>query len=50
MGKRRMLTVLVGVLLGALLLSGVPAFAQDPFAGLTNTLNSSARPCFSATM
>src|SRR5260370_36908291 len=50
MCKRRMLTVLVGVLLGALLLSGVPAFAQDPFAGLTNTLNSSARTWAAALM
>src|SRR6266436_3271280 len=50
MGKRRMFTVLVGVLLGTLLLSGVPAFAQDPFAGLTNTLNSSARTWAAALM
>jgi hypothetical protein len=50
MGKRRILTVLVGVLLGALLLSSVPALAQDPFAGLTSTLNSSARTWAAALM
>src|SRR5258708_40048540 len=50
MGKRRILAVLVGALLGALLLSSVPALAQDPFAGLTSTLNSSARTWAAALM
>src|SRR5258708_37736807 len=50
MGQRRTVAIVVGVLLGALLLSGVPAFAQDPFAGLTNTLNSSARTWAAALM
>ena len=50
MRKRRTVTVLVGSLLGALLLSSVPALAQDPFAGLTNTLNSSARTWAAALM
>ena len=48
--QRRILTVLVGVLLGALLVSSAPAYAQDPFAGLTNTLNSSARTWAAALM
>jgi hypothetical protein len=50
MGKRRTLTLVVGLLLGAVLLSGAPALAQDPFAGLTNTLNSSARTWAAALM
>jgi drug/metabolite transporter (DMT)-like permease len=50
MGKRRTLTLVVGVLLGAVLLSSARAFAQDPFAGLTNTLNSSARTWAAALM
>ena len=49
MGKRRTLLV-VGVLLGAVLLSSARVFAQDPFAGLTNTLNSSARTWAAALM
>lgn len=49
MGKRRTLT-LVAVLLGAVLLSSARTFAQDPFAGLTNTLNSSARTWAAALM
>jgi hypothetical protein len=41
----------VGVVaLVALFLPAVPAFAQDPFAGLTNTLNSSARNWAAALM
>jgi hypothetical protein len=50
MGQRRTVAIVVGLLLGALVLSGVPAFAQDPFAGLTNTLNSSARTWAAALM
>ena len=50
MGKRRTLTLVVGLLLGAVLLSSASAFAQDPFAGLTNTLNSSARTWAAALM
>ena len=41
MGKRRTLA-LIALLLGALVVTGVPAFAQDPFAGLTRTLDSNA--------
>jgi uncharacterized membrane protein len=50
MGKRRTLTLVLGLLLGAVLLSSAPALAQDPFAGLTNTLNSSARTWAAALM
>jgi hypothetical protein len=51
MGKRRTLAVSVTVLLGALLLSTAPAFAiDDPFAGLTATLNSNARTWAAALM
>jgi hypothetical protein len=50
MGTRRTLTLIVGLLLGAVLLSPVPVLAQDPFAGLTNTLNSSARTWAAALM
>ena len=42
--------VLLVSLLGALLLPAAAAFAQDPFAGLTNTLNSSARNWAAALM
>jgi hypothetical protein len=37
-------------MLGVLALSNTPAFAQDPFAGLTSTLNSSARTWAAALM
>jgi len=51
MGKRRIVAVLVGAFLGALLLSSAPALAvDDPFAGLTATLNSSARTWAAALM
>ena len=50
MGNRRTLALAAGLLLAALLLSSAPAFAQDPFAGLTNTLNSSARTWAAALM
>ena len=43
MGKRPTLAITFGLLLGVLLFTSVPALAQDPFAGLTRTLNSSAR-------
>jgi hypothetical protein len=42
--------LILGLLAGALLLLSAPAFAQDPFAGLTNTLNSSARTWAAALM
>lgn len=41
MGKRRTLA-LIALLLGALVVTGAPVFAQDPFAGLTRTLDSNA--------
>jgi hypothetical protein len=41
---------MVGVLLAVALASSTPAFAQDPFAGLTNMLNSSARTWAAALM
>jgi hypothetical protein len=50
METRRTVAVIVGFLVGALLFWSVPAFAQDPFAGLTNTLNSSARTWAAALM
>jgi hypothetical protein len=50
MGNRRTLALAAGLLLAALLASSAPAFAQDPFAGLTNTLNSSARTWAAALM
>ena len=50
MGKRRTLTLVVGLLLGAVLVSSAPAFADDPFAGLTSMLNSSARNWAAALM
>ncbi len=46
----RTIVVLAGALLGTLVLSGTPAFAQDPFAGLTQTLNTNARTWASALM
>ena len=50
MGKRGRLALIVGLLLGTVLVLSVPAFAQDPFAGLTNTLNSNARTWAAALM
>jgi hypothetical protein len=50
MGKRGKLVLIVGLLLGTVLVVSVPAFAQDPFAGLTNTLNSNARTWAAALM
>ena len=50
MGQRPTLAITFGLLLGILLLAGVPALAQDPFAGLTRTLNSSARTWAAALM
>lgn len=50
MAKGRTLTLVAGLLVGALVLSATPAFAQDPFAGLTNTLSSSARNWAAALM
>jgi len=49
MGNRAIFIVIV-LLLGALLVPAVPVFAQDPFAGLTSTLNSSARNWAAALM
>ena len=50
MGKRRRLILIFGLLLVTVLVVSVPAFAQDPFAGLTNTLNSNARTWAAALM
>ena len=50
MSHRRPLILMGALLLGAVLLSSVPAFAQDPFAGLTSTLNSNARTWAAALM
>ena len=50
MGKYRDLAVVAGLMLAVMLSFSVPAFAQDPFAGLTSTLNSSARNWAAALM
>jgi hypothetical protein len=49
MGNRAIFIVSV-LVLGALLLPAASVFAQDPFAGLTSTLNSSARNWAAALM
>src|SRR4029079_17289228 len=49
MGKRGAF-ILIVLVLGALIVPSVPVFAQDPFAGLTSTLNSSARNWAAALM
>jgi hypothetical protein len=49
MGNRVIFIVIV-LVLGALLVPAAPLFAQDPFAGLTSTLNSSARNWAAALM
>ncbi len=49
MQNRRMLVIAAGFVV-ALLFPSVAAFAQDPFAGLTNTLNTSARNWAAALM
>ena len=49
MGNRAIFIVIV-LVLGALLVPAAPVFAQDPFAGLTSTLNSSARNWAAALM
>ena len=48
--KRRTLSLIVLAAVGGMLLLAHPALAQDPFAGLTNTLNSSARTWAAALM
>ena len=50
MGKRRTITLVCGALIVALLVASAPVFAQDPFAGLTQTLNSNARTWAAALM
>ena len=50
MGKRRMVIVIAGAVMVALLFATPPAFAQDPFAGLTDTLNANARTWAAALM
>ncbi len=49
MENRRTLAVVAACLLAAIFLPSA-AFAQDPFAGLTNTLNQSARNWAAALM
>jgi hypothetical protein len=49
MQNRRTL-VIAACFVAALLFPSVAAFAQDPFAGLTNTLNTSARNWAAALM
>jgi hypothetical protein len=49
MGNRATFIVIV-LVLGALLVPAAPVLAQDPFAGLTSTLNSSARNWAAALM
>ena len=49
MGNRAIFIVVV-LVLGALLVPAAPVLAQDPFAGLTSTLNSSARNWAAALM
>ena len=50
MGKPRALTLIVFFVIAVSLAASAPAFAQDPFAGLTNTLNSNARTWAAALM
>lgn len=50
MGKPRALTLVVFFVVAVFLAASAPAFAQDPFAGLTNTLNSNARTWAAALM
>jgi hypothetical protein len=50
MGKRRTVALVFGAVIVVLLVASAPAFAQDPFAGLTNTLNSNARTWAAALM
>jgi hypothetical protein len=50
MGKPRALTLIVFFVVAVSLAASAPAFAQDPFAGLTNTLNSNARTWAAALM
>ena len=47
---RKPIILAASVLLVLVCFGAVPAFAQDPFAGLTNTLNSSARNWAAALM
>jgi hypothetical protein len=49
MGKRETF-ILVMLVVGVLLVPAAAVFAQDPFAGLTSTLNSSARNWAAALM
>lgn len=49
MGKRGTLLI-VSLILVVLIVPAAPLFAQDPFAGLTSTLNSSARNWAAALM
>ena len=50
MENRRAVAVVAAFLLAAMFLPSAAAFAQDPFAGLTNTLNQSARNWAAALM
>jgi len=50
MSNRSSVALVVGLVFVVLVVSSAPAFAQDPFAGLTNTLDSSARTWAAALM
>jgi hypothetical protein len=50
MRNRRTVGLIAALIAAVVVLSGAPAFAQDPFAGLTSTLNSSARNWAAALM
>ena len=50
MGKRRTVALVFGAVIVVLLVASAPAFAQDPFAGLTNTLTANARTWAAALM
>jgi len=50
MSNRSRAALVVGLVFVVLVVASAPAFAQDPFAGLTNTLDSSARTWAAALM
>ena len=50
MGQRGRLALIAALVVGTVLVASMPVLAQDPFAGLTNTLNSNARTWAAALM